>query len=407
MGLFIFQIIFINLGLIVLFSVYQLIKTQLSFFVRRLVILALPILAVFSGYLNYYLTFKTGVQVKLKLIELNVVSINDDSLNYSSVNSMDVEQIFIYVFVLGIIISLILSLIKVFKIIQFVKNNHPIKHKAYYLLSTPKKHSFSFFNFIHLSADLDENEKKIVLEHELIHVKKKHSFDLIIIEVFHALFWFNPVFLFIKKELIIVHEFEVDELMYDKYGDNYIIKLLNHTLGVNSSQLVLTNQFYSKISLVKRTKIMKKKVKLVKPLLVSIPVTVLLLATVSFTHHKKSLNSLKPITNEIVKDSVYTEVDVYPEFPGGEKEMMKFIIENFKLSEKAKKDGVEGTVYTGFVVSKKGKIKDVKVLKGLTPEIDAECARVISLMPKWKSGKVNNKRVNVEYVIPINVVLQK
>ena len=403
MSLLLFQIIFINLVLIVLFSVYQLIKTQLSFYFRRIIVLVLPLFAIFSGCLNYYLTFQSDGQTPVNLIELNVVKINDASVNYFNSFSLDYEPLFIYIFVLGIIFSLVLSLIKIGRIIRFIKINQPIKRKSYYLLSTPQKHSFSFFNFIHLSADLDNDESKVVLEHELIHVAKKHSFDLIISETFHSLFWFNPLFLFIKKELIIVHEFEVDELMYEKYGDNYIIKLLNHTLGINSSLLVLTNQFYNEMSLAKRTKIMKQKVKLIKPLLVVIPITALLLATVSFTYPQKKLNNFNSITYETVENSVYSDIDVSAEFPGGEKEMMKFIVENFVLPEKAIKEGKEGTVYTQFVISKKGNIKDIKVLTGLTSEIDAECIRVISIMPKWMPGKKNGQVVNLEYVLPIKI----
>jgi TonB family protein len=393
--------------LIILFLVYELIKTNLSFVGRRITLLMIPLLSILSGIINFYFfTSSNTYQVSFKTIQLDIVNINTDQITNNPTINFNYINILTDIFYTGAILSILFSTYKICVIIYFIISNKNNNQNGYHLIETRNKQSFSFFNYIHLNTNLNEDEKKIVLEHELIHIKKKHSFDLIFTEVIQTFFWFNPLYLFLKKELIVVHEYEVDEIMYAKHGDNYIINLLNHTLGLNTSQLILTSQFYNKVSLAKRTKNMKNKVKIMKPLLISIPVMSLFLATVSFTNNSKNKKThLSQINNEIVQDSVYTTAEIDPEFPGGEVAMTQFIVDNFVYPKKAKEDKITGTVYSKFIVSKTGKIKDVSVIKGLSPEIDAECIRVISIMPKWKPGKNGGKKVSVEYIVPIRLYL--
>ena len=90
-----------------------------------------------------------------------------------------------------------------------------------------------------------------------------------------------------------------------------------------------------------------------------------------------------------------------PEFPGGAVEMMKFLNENVKYPEAAENAGTQGRVIVQFIVEADGSITNVKVLKNVSDEIDAEAVRVINAMPKWKPGKQNDKPVRVKYTIPV------
>ena len=90
-----------------------------------------------------------------------------------------------------------------------------------------------------------------------------------------------------------------------------------------------------------------------------------------------------------------------PEFPGGAVEMMKFLNENVKYPEAAMKAGTQGRVIAQFIVEADGSITNVKVLKNVSDEIDAEAVRVINAMPKWKPGMQSGKAVRVKYTIPV------
>lgn len=97
--------------------------------------------------------------------------------------------------------------------------------------------------------------------------------------------------------------------------------------------------------------------------------------------------------------------DTLPEFPGGVVALEKYLEDNLKYPQNAKKSGIEGTLYVMFVVDKEGKITNPKVFRGLSEQLDAEAIRVITAMPQWKPGTKNGENVNVEYTIPVSFKL--
>lgn len=103
-----------------------------------------------------------------------------------------------------------------------------------------------------------------------------------------------------------------------------------------------------------------------------------------------------------VEGKIFTMVDENPEFPGGIAAMYSYIGENLKYPQEAQRAGVEGKVFVKFVVTKDGKIGNIKTLKGIGFGCDEEVTRIISNMPVWKAGRNNNEPVNVYYTMPIN-----
>ena len=96
-----------------------------------------------------------------------------------------------------------------------------------------------------------------------------------------------------------------------------------------------------------------------------------------------------------------------PSFPGGMNECMKFLAKNMKYPVAAQQAKIEGRVIVQFVVDKDGTITDTKVVRGVSPEIDAEALRVVGMMPKWNPGKQRGKAVAVKYTLPMMFRLQK
>lgn len=110
----------------------------------------------------------------------------------------------------------------------------------------------------------------------------------------------------------------------------------------------------------------------------------------------------KEPAEEIDTDNdAFNVVEQMPQFPGGEIELMKFISENVKYPEAASKAGTQGRVVAQFIVEADGSITNVKVLKNVSDEIDAEAVRVIKAMPKWKPGMQKGQPVRVKYTIPV------
>ena len=102
---------------------------------------------------------------------------------------------------------------------------------------------------------------------------------------------------------------------------------------------------------------------------------------------------------------VYDIVDVMPQFPGGQGELMKFLRNNVKYPAEAQKKKIEGRVIVTFVVNKKGRIIDPTVERSAHPLLDAEALRVIKRMPKWTPGRMNGESVNVKFLLPITFKL--
>jgi len=105
---------------------------------------------------------------------------------------------------------------------------------------------------------------------------------------------------------------------------------------------------------------------------------------------------------EPVAEEIFTFVEEYPEFPGGEKALYEYIKNNIRYPEVARTSGITGTVYVQFVVEKDGSISDVKVLRGIGGGCDEEAVRVVKSMPKWKPGKQRGQPVRVYYTLPID-----
>ncbi|MBS1530132.1 MAG: energy transducer TonB [Bacteroidetes bacterium] len=98
--------------------------------------------------------------------------------------------------------------------------------------------------------------------------------------------------------------------------------------------------------------------------------------------------------------------DAEPEYPGGVGAFYRYIQDSLRYPEKARRKNIQGKVFLSFVIEKDGSLVDIKVLKGVTSDIDAEAIRLIKECPKWKSGMQNGKPVRVQYSMPINFALQ-
>ena len=99
--------------------------------------------------------------------------------------------------------------------------------------------------------------------------------------------------------------------------------------------------------------------------------------------------------------------ETMPQFPGGQKVMMKYLAANIKYPATAAKYKKQGRVIVTFTVRKDGSVTHAKIAKSIDPELDAEALRVVRAMPKWTPGTQFGKPVNVKYALPVKFSLQK
>ena len=96
----------------------------------------------------------------------------------------------------------------------------------------------------------------------------------------------------------------------------------------------------------------------------------------------------------------YTE---HPSFPGGEQALMDFFKSNIRYPEADSLKGIQGTIYVTFIIDTVGAVSDVRIIRGLAPELDAEVVRVVEMMPRWIPGKRRDRPVKVQFNMPFHV----
>ena len=87
--------------------------------------------------------------------------------------------------------------------------------------------------------------------------------------------------------------------------------------------------------------------------------------------------------------------------------MREWVYQYLKYPGSALQKGIQGTVTVEFVIEKDGKVTGVRVLKGVSEELDAEAVKVVSASPKWKPGKVSGSKVRSSISIPVEFRLEK
>lgn len=102
-------------------------------------------------------------------------------------------------------------------------------------------------------------------------------------------------------------------------------------------------------------------------------------------------------------DSIYSNPDSFPEFPGGMDSLQYYLAHNLTYPEEAILYGLEGKCYVQFVIDTLGKVTNISIYRGVPDclECDKEAVRVVRNMPDWKPGTSDGKVVNCTMQLPI------
>ena len=192
------------------------------------------------------------------------------------------------------LLSLLYSLHKIFSIIRTHTIN--ILQNIKFINTDVKGAPFSFLNYIFWNREIPiqtETGQKI-FQHELVHVQEKHTLDKLLMEVVIAMFWCNPFFWLIRKELKYIHEFIADQKAVGEAGTEAFAAMVLHTAYPQQFQSI-TNQFFH--TSIKRRILMLTKLKNPKVAYFSRVIALPMIAVVilSFTIRTKENNH--PVTS--------------------------------------------------------------------------------------------------------------
>jgi hypothetical protein len=147
--------------------------------------------------------------------------------------------------------------IGLFKIIKLWLNAKKLRSGHITLVELQDQAAFSFFNLLFIHPHLAK--KQTVLNHEMVHIKQKHSFDILFFELVQIICWFNPIIYFIKKDIKLLHEYIADELSTstDMQKHEYAMFLIENSFGLTPT--ALTNQIFNQSILKRRINMLNKK----------------------------------------------------------------------------------------------------------------------------------------------------
>lgn len=419
----------VNVGLILFYALYKLVCTRDTFFRSRRFIL---IVSLVLPFILPFIDVREWLEIRDRVIMLT-------HFDYSAVLPEIVvgseaaetgNRVFVlsewigYLYLAGVLVLLVRLAIQAFSLYRLIvrmpeKEINGVRVKCLNDPSGP----FSFFGWIFMNpAAVKEDEISEILTHEMAHVKQHHSVDVFLAEMVSICCWMNPFAWLLKREVRLNLEFLADRKVMEagfatkSYQYHLLGLAYNHKYG-------LSNNF--NFSHLKQRIIMMNKKKSnaaghIKYALFVLPTFALLVAgNISCSQDASQTEDAKeevvaPVSPEAkeapadstAKEEVFMVAEQMPEYPGGMKEMLKFLQENVKYPENAMKNNVQGRVIVQFVVEKDGTPTEFKVLRSVDPDLDAEALRVMKAMPKWKPGMQKGQVVRVKFTVPVSFKLQ-
>lgn len=419
----------VNVGLILFYALYKLVCTRDTFFRSRRFIL---IVSLVLPFILPFIDVREWLESRDRMIMLT-------HFDYSAVlpeivvGSEAVEtgnRVFVlsewigYLYLAGVVVLLVRLAVQAFSLYRLIvrmpeKEINGVRIKCLNDPSGP----FSFFGWIFMNpAAVKEDEISEILTHEMAHVKQHHSVDVLLAEMVSICCWMNPFAWLLKREVRLNLEFLADRKVMEagfatkSYQYHLLGLAYNHKYG-------LSNNF--NFSHLKQRIIMMNKKKSnatghIKYALFVLPAFALLVAgNISCSQDASQTEDAKeevvaPVSPEAkeapadstAKEEVFMVAEQMPEFPGGMKELLKFLQDNLKYPENAMKNNVQGRVIVQCVVEKDGTLTEFKVARSVDPDLDAEALRVLQTMPKWKPGMQRGKIVRVKFTVPVSFKLQ-
>ncbi|WP_345207982.1 M56 family metallopeptidase [Chryseobacterium ginsengisoli] len=226
----------------------------------------------FHHYNRFYLLFAMLISLLLPLVKVedftievsdNIYKLIDQVQNFNTIKNSNNDYIYFR------IIFSALGLVSFYFLGRFVYGIFRIQQ----LKNQFQKESFDGINFYHTNLSeapfsyfknlfwknsimLNSDVGKQILKHEMVHIEQKHSLDKIFMEVITSVFWFNPFFHLIKKEISLIHEYLADKKAVKQSDTKAFAQMLlaSHFSG---NQLPATSPFLSS-NLKKRLKMLQK-----------------------------------------------------------------------------------------------------------------------------------------------------
>ena len=326
------------------------------------------------------------------------------AMEASAPSALGAGIVAVAVYLAGVALVLFRILWSIWKIGRLIRSGYqvPVEGEKYRLVVTEEDvEPFSWMSFIVLSRkDYEAGNPEIIL-HEQAHINLRHSPDILMTDVLTAFQWYNPFVWMLGTDLRGIHEYEADEAVLKHGIDATQYQLFLIMKSAADHGYTLANSLRSG-TIKNRIKMMiKRKTKAASSLkaLLLTPIIGLSLAATART----VTDYQTPQNPEKKAPEPFQLVEEKPSFNGGNAaDFSKWVNERLVYPKEAKDKKIEGRLVLSFVITEKGKMTDVRVLRGADPLLDAEAVRVVSSSPAWVPGKnKDGEYVPVTYTFPV------
>lgn len=191
--------------------------------------LLLPLLNI-----NWFTITSSNYSAIALLNVINVKGANDGAAAITQHTTTNWQQVSVYTYSAISVLLIGLLLWRIHKIYAFKKRYKATSMGEFDFINTDLSQApFSFLQNLFWRNDIDLNDTtgRQILQHELTHIRQKHSWDKLFMQMLLSLFWINPFYWFIQKELYMLHEFIADE------------KAIENNDGAAFAAMLLTSQY--------------------------------------------------------------------------------------------------------------------------------------------------------------------
>lgn len=261
----------------------------------------------------------------------------------------------------------------------------------------------SFGRYVFFPTD-DVNET--ILQHEVCHVVRAHSTDIIMLRLLRCVLWPNFLLAYILKELKMVHEYEADAFAA-RNSPQYASFLLNQAFATSSFSLF--NTFFSHP--IKRRIIMLQKNKaqhgtVQQKVMVASAAGLLLMAGMVYLQScRPAASQAGPYAVSKVETAAFHGEADNTKMPEAKVDLIQFLSANIKYPDAAKAKKIAGRVVVKLIIDETGKLIETEVKRSPNELLSAEAVRVIGLIPGWNPGTKNGIPIKTEMYLPVSFVL--
>ena len=343
--------------------------------------------------------------------ELTLVAAGEDTAGVALPATFPWKEVLLGIYIGGAIVTLILYLTSAWKMGRLIRKGETLEREDCRLVLLEENvPSFSWGRKVVIGRK-DFEENPAIFTHERMHVKCRHTLDLLLLLPIQLLFWWNPLVWITREELRLLHEYEADEGVLQQGVDATHYQLLLVRKAAGEQRFILASEFQH-AQLKNRIEMMLKPGSSAWRRWCYLALIPVLASFMFFCNPARAVQVLMTENQEAIpeEEEVWEQRPVtlplftrMPSFNGGESpEFSQWVGAQLQDFRNGLQGNVHGTILIQFTVGADGSVCDVRVVSSLREDLDKAAVQVVSSSPKWEPG-INNEGqpVPVDFAIPV------